>query len=296
MAKNPNYDNVILGAGIAGLIVFYYLAESTKTRNILISNSLTSETNSKFPLGPRFLKVNKDTETLLRRIGLSTKTKEVFVGWQEGGEIRNYPTYAHIQDSPNFTAYEVSQTKLGQTLLNKCKEISEKSKYNNIVIDNIKSINNKKITTEKSIYYTNNIVSTIPLPSLLKVLSNASVTFKTIKEPEETSFYLIEEKEKGYFDYIYSGEHLWSRKTYIPELKSWVYEVTSKQPHYFENTLDPNTFNGRIQVKSQIKNNVNLKELGIIKLVGRYGRMNLNIRTEDVINWAYDYIKNFKKD
>lgn len=314
---NPNYDNIVIGSGIAGLTVFYYLAESTKTRNLVITNNIASQTNTKFPLGPRFLHQSKDTEALLRRLGFSTKTKEIFIGYKNSQDIRNYASDEFKQayslksrgtskvegsflsggGKPGFTAYEISQMALGKSLLNKCLEIADKSDRNSIIINNIKNINFKKITTDKNVYYADNIVSTIPLGALLSVVSDASVRFKLSSSGAEiVHFYLTADKGKDVFDYIYSVTDTWYRKTYVPEMDKWVYET--HEPSMFEAE-----FNGRIldkmSVRSQITNSLNLKELGNIKLVGRYAQLNHSVKTEDVIHWAHNYTRKFngkKKD
>jgi hypothetical protein len=293
--SNPNYDNCILGSGIAGLTVFYYLAETTKTRNMLITNNISNETSAKFPLGPRFLRVNKDTEVLLRKLGFSTKTKEVFVGWKHGEEVRNFPSAKAKQDLPNFSVFEVSQVALATSLMKRCLDISEKSSYNSIIVDEIKSINHKKIITGKNEYYSDFFVSTIPLSSLLNVLSSASVLFKMKASIENRAFFLVNEKEKSSFDYIYSSEDFWFRKTYIPELNKWVYEVEPAKIDRFEKTN--NNIEDKVIIKSEITTNVNLKELGNnIRLIGRYAQMNNSVRTEDIIHWAHNYTHKFKKE
>lgn len=308
---NPNYDNCILGSGIAGLTVFYYLAESTKTRNLVITNNIASQTNTKFPLGPRFLHQNKDTEALLRRLGFSTKTKEIFIGYKDGDDVRNYASPGFIEryaiksrgttksensflsggGKPGFTAYEVSQIALGKSLLNKCLEIADKSDRNDIIINDIKNINHKRIVTNKNVYYADNIVSTIPLAALLNVVSDQSVRFKLSSSVAEiVHFFLTSDKGKDVFDYIYSVSDVWYRKTYVPEMDKWVYET--HEPEAFmlahgDRVLD------RISIRSQITQSMNLKELGSIKLVGRYAQLNHSIKTEDIIHWAHNYTRKF---
>lgn len=310
--SNPNFTNCILGSGIAGLTVFYYLAESTKTRNLVITNSLESQTSAAFPLGPRFLHQNKDTEALLRRLRLSTKTKEVFIGYKTGKEIRNFPDdvfktqysiwsrgISKSEDSfltggkSSFTAYEVSQNVLAKSLLKKCLDVSNKLDSNNIVIADIKNVSHKKITTSKSDYYADNVISTIPLNALTKILSNSSMTVKISTVPEIVYFFLVDENERGQFDYIYSITDTWYRKTYIPEMKKWVYEARtedalSNHPNEYK-VLD------KVRIATQISKSLNLKELGNIKLVGRYGQMNHSIKTEDVIRWAHNYTRKFNE-
>lgn len=306
---NPNYDNVILGSGIAGLVVFHYLA-ATKTRNIIITNSIASQTSTKFPLGPRFLHQSKDTEALLHKLGFEATTKEVFIGYKVGDEVRNFPTdefksqYAAKAHGANategshltgggrssFTAFKVSQIALSQSLLKKCLDIADKSDRNSIVIEDIKNISHKKITTSKNVYYADNIVSTIPLPALTNLLSNASVTLKISTAPELMHFFLVDEKGKGQFDYVYSVTDPWHRKTYIYEIDKWVYETRTPEPFlavYGEWVID------KISTATQISKSLSLKELGNIKLVGRYAQMNHSIKTEDVIHWAHNYTRKF---
>lgn len=311
MADNLNYDNIIIGSGIAGLTIFYYLAETTKTRNLVITNNIASQTNSKFPLGPRFLHQNKDTEALLRRLGFSTKTKEIFIGYKNGDDIRNYASddfklvYAlksrgttKLESSflsgggkSSFTAYEISQIAIGKSLLTKCLDIADKSGNNNIVIDDINNINHKKITTSKNVYYTDNIISTIPLSSLLKIVSDQSVRFRLTSSGEETvHFFLTAEKGKNMFDYIYSISDVWYRKTYIPEMDKWVYET--HEPEAFMAIYEPWVLD-RISIRSQITQSMNLKDLGNIRLVGRYAQLNHSIKTEDIISWAHNYTRKF---
>ncbi len=311
--NNPNYDNIILGSGIAGLIIFYYLAEDAKTTNIILTNDIGGQISSKFPLGPRYLHYNKDTEILLKRLGFDVKTKEIFIGYKTGSEIRNYPTEEfkelyciksrntkNIESSflsgggkSNFTAFTTSQTALGKSLVNRCLKIAEKSKNNSISIENVINISFKKINTDKNIYYSNNIISTIPLNSLLKIMSNSSMSINISAKPESISFFLVDDREKSPFDYIYSVSDIWHRKTYIPELKKWVYETRNEKEFEKEckyDIIDKKTLN------TQITNSLNLKEIANIKLVGRYAQMNHSIKTEDVIKWAYNYTRKFKKN
>lgn len=307
---NPNYDNCILGSGIAGLTVFYYLAEKTRTRNLLITNNLSSQTSASFPLGPRLLHNSKDTEALLRRLGFSTTTREVFVGYKTGSEIRNFASdefkqaYAlksrktsKVESSflsdgkSNFAAFDVSQVTLGKALLSKCISISENNNLSDIIVTNIKSVDHKKIATDKSNFYADNIISTIPLNALTKLLSNGSMTLKISTAPDEVSFFLVDEKGAGQFNYIYSITDPWYRKTYAPEMDKWVYETKTPVEFvllYSEKIID------KVKVASQIASSRNLKELGNIKLVGRYAQMNHSIKTEDVIHWAHNYTRKFQ--
>jgi nucleoid DNA-binding protein len=307
---NPNYDNVILGSGIAGLTVFHYLAESTRTRNLVITNNIASQTNTKFPLGPRFLHQNKDTEALLRRLGFPTKTREVFIGYKINDDVRNFATddfknkYAFKAHGTNgtesshltgggkssFTAFEVSQVALGKSLLKRCLDLAGKSDSNHIIIANIKNISHRKVTTDKDVFYGDNIISTIPLPALTGMLSNTSVTVKISTTPDLMNFFLVDEKGRGQFDYIYSVTDPWHRKTYVPELDKWVYETKTPEAFlaiYGEWVLDS------IKTATQISRSLKLRELGSIKLVGRYAQMNHSIKTEDVIHWAHNYTRKF---
>lgn len=308
--SNPNYDNVILGSGIAGLTIFHYLAESTKTRNIIVTNNIASQTNTQFPLGPRFLHQSKDTEALLRKLGFSTKTREVFIGYKTNDDVRNYPSDEFVEKyalksrgtskvessflsgggKSSFTAYEVSQVALGKSLLTKCLDIANKSDKNSIVVNNIKSISNKKIVTDKSVYYADNIVSTIPLVALANVLSNSSVTVKVSTKPDVVHFFLVDEKGKGQFDYIYSVSDPWHRKTYVPEMDKWVYET--KTPESFMAIYGAWVL-ASVKTATQISKSLNLKEIGHVRLVGRYAQMNHSIKTEDVIHWAHNYTRKF---
>lgn len=297
---NPNYDNAVLGAGITGLITFYYLAETTNTRNILITKSLESQTNTRFQLGPRFLRYNRDTEALLKRLGLPTTTKEIFIGWEtEAGEVRNYPEFDDIrektEDINTFTVFTISQTTLSKALLEKCLKISKESQKNHVIIDEIKNINYKKITTKKNVYYANHIISTIPLGSLTGLLSTSSMTIKISSSQKDTYFFLVDEKEKGYFDYVYGSEkNPWFRKTFIPEEKKWVYETDKAET--FCSIFSEWIVGKGIKISQDLNNHSKIKELGNnINLVGRYGQMNHNIRTEDIIHWAYNYTRKFKK-
>lgn len=311
---NPNFTNCILGSGIAGLTVFYYLAESTKTRNLVITNSIISQTNAKFPLGPRFLHQNKDTEALLRRLGFSTKTKEIFIGYKIDDDVRNfasdefkekYAVKAHGSTKSegshltgggkgSFTAYEVSQVALAKSLLKRCLDIADKSDSNSIVIDEIKSISHRRILTKKGEYYADNIVSTIPLPALTNLLSNSSMTVKISTSPDFMNFFLIDENAGLHrqFDYIYSVTDPWHRKTYVPEIDKWVYETRTPEPFL---AMYGDWVLGAIRTPTQISKSLNLKELGNVKLIGRYAQMNHSIKTEDVIHWAHNYTRKFGK-
>ena len=307
---NTNYDNIILGSGIAGLTIFYYLAESTRTRNLVITNNIASQTNTKFPLGPRFLHQSKDTEALLRRLGFSTKTKEIFIGYKIGDDVRNYASDEFRQQyamksrgtskvegsflsggKPNFTAYDVSQVAIGKSLLNKCLEIAKTSERNNIVINDIKNINFKKIVTDKSVYYADNIISTIPLGALLKIVSDQSMKFSLSGSASEVvHFFLTNDKGKDVFDYIYSVSDVWYRKTYAPELDKWVYET--HEPEEFQKVYADKILD-KLSLRTQITKSLNLKELGNVKLVGRYAQMNHSIKTENIIHWAHNYTRKF---
>lgn len=308
---NSNYENIILGSGIAGLTVFYYLSESTRTRNLVITNNIASQTNTKFPLGPRFLHQNKDTEALLRRLGFAIKTKEIFIGYKNGQDVRNYASdefkeayslksrgTSKVEGSflsgggkSGFTAYDISQVALGKSLLTKCLEIANKSQKNTIIINDIKNIHHKKVVTDKNVYYADNIISTIPLGALLNIVSDGSVRFKLSSSGAEiVHFYLTKDKGKSAFDYIYSISDVWYRATYVPEMDHWVYET--HEPLAFEASFGDRILD-KMAVRSQITSSMNLKELGNIKLVGRYAQLNHSIKTEDVIHWAHNYTRRF---
>jgi hypothetical protein len=126
----------------------------------------------------------------------------------------------------------------------------------------------------------------------LGILSNSSVTISTAAKPETVSFLLVDDPEKSQFDYVYSVEDSWYRKTFVPEMKKWVYE-TKNEKEFIDN-CNYNIID-KIALKTQITNSLNLKELGNIRLVGRYAQMNHSVKTEDIINWAYNYTRKFKK-
>jgi len=318
--NNPNYDNIIIGGGIAGLTILYYLMENTKTRNLLITKSFNSQTNISFPAGPRYLHQSKDTEALLRRLGLSTKTEEIFIGFKSGDEIRNYASdefrekYAMKSRKTNkvegsflsggktiFTAYVVTQNQLSLRLLNKCSEsshvVTAKTDRNRMLVSGIKNIDFKKVTTDfDGSFYSSNIISTIPFPSLLKVVSSSSVTFRLSQNPmSKVYYYLLNESGKDVFNYVYSISDSWYRKSYDKDLDKWVFET--HEPRLFESEHKEKILDS-YSLDSQIVNSLNMKEIGNIKLVGRYAQLNHSIKTEDVIKWAHNYTRKFqdKKD
>jgi len=116
------------------------------------------------------------------------------------------------------------------------------------------------------------------------------VTVKISTTPDLMNFFLVDEKGRGQFDYIYSVTDPWHRKTYVPELDKWVYETKTPEAFlaiYGEWVLDS------IKTATQISRSLKLRELGSIKLVGRYAQMNHSIKTEDVIHWAHNYTRKF---
>jgi hypothetical protein len=69
-----------------------------------------------------------------------------------------------------------------------------------------------------------------------------------------------------------------------------VYETKTPEPFlaiYSDWVLD------RIKIATQISRSLNLKELGNVKLVGRYAQMNHSIKTEDIVHWAHNYTRKF---
>lgn len=76
--KVVNADVVILGGGIAGLVAHHYFPEA-----VMITSSVGGQTvGPLFQLGPRFIHVGPNTDSLLKDLGFSgVGRKRVFIGY-----------------------------------------------------------------------------------------------------------------------------------------------------------------------------------------------------------------------
>ena len=83
--------NYILGTGIAGLIL------GIKNPDYQLIGMDEGQTAGKYSLGPRIIQYSPGTEKFLQDLGLETKIRQVYIGYEKDGLV-----HLHLNDINNF--------------------------------------------------------------------------------------------------------------------------------------------------------------------------------------------------
>jgi hypothetical protein len=285
--------NVILGAGIAGLISHWYHKDYT-----IISKDVGGQLGLDFAQGPRFLHKDEYSEKFLRDLLIPLRERIVHVGYYFDGKINEkFPfelkmKYAEKtrgehgkteQAAMNrgeqmFWAYEVDWNKILEKL----------TKDTKVILDAVSSIDliEKKIYCEKSTYKYDKLITTIPAPIFFN-LCNLKVGNFVAKS---ITFVLAETDgdilSNTKFDFVYflNDEFKFNRITKVDDNKR-VYEFIDANEVVTERLL-PNTriLKWHTEQMGKIASNVSLPMIENVTTVGRWAQWDSNVLTNDVIH------------
>lgn len=305
-------DKYIIGAGPTGLISCFYVEDS-----IIFTDTIFGQQNNVlFKLGPRIIKDTKYTRKFCNRLGLKDiKSKEINVGYYDGC-INDIPTKNLTEDFKRQYALKTrninSDSDYYRSILsggqNRFKVLD--IDYDNLLVEVYKKVCDRieldKITDidlgvgeinflSGNSYFYDEIISTIPLPSLLNIcnfnfypeIDFTTFNTKFLKVNYNDYIHLLEWKKN--FDYIYSASTNWHRVSFFDD-----YAV-------FEFLSDCNIENFKFESMYNLKNaqikhsrdDISMSEYKI-KLLGRYSQWNHSIKLEQVIEYFERQIESGK--
>ena len=318
--KKQKTTKFILGAGVAGLILAYFLDDY-----YIISKNLLGQLDSNFILGPRILQKDKDITVLnllseirsdnskeeIKRVGNCVLVEEK-IGYKSSDAVKNNLTEnfkknyslitrgkleyekSFLSDGKNIIEHFVYEH-LGKNTFNYVfKKIAEKLiSQNRIIFHDAIAVypdrNSIHLDNFEKYVYTD-LISTIPLNKLIELTRESGMLKKYDFNLSPKNFYLCENSSKRdiklskKFMYVYSIEDCWTRKTYFED--KIIYE---SQDSITEDLIDKNKILGRAENKKfQIMNSINMKEFLGIKLAGRYAQWSHKIKTNDIIQQALE--------
>ena len=266
-------DDYVIGGGISGLLASFYL-----------DIPVIEKGETKIP-SPFFLWDTRETRELIEKLELPVKPRTIKIGHFYQGKFVS-PT-EQIQKIYSVKMGKESSMSEGKTELKildfNVSEFIAKLKENvQIINDEIVAIKMKKIIGKKDVYLRDKLISTIPLPELLNILNIKSnleyspIIFITAQTYEECIW-------NNEYDYIYLLDED------IP-----FYRMTKKEkPVCVLESLVPVLYSRQFEISTlKIKILKYGKILGgtvpdlfdyKIKLLGRFGEWNSDIRTHDII-------------
>jgi protoporphyrinogen oxidase len=303
--------NVVLGAGVAGLVTAFYNDDYQ-----VISNNILGELNSKFQLGPRLLQINDATLSLIKNI-LPSSTQTIKcsrIGYEYlNKEVQDYATEefkkkyskltrgkstyesSYLSDSQNkIYHYSINESDNSYKLL--FSTIVEQIK-DRILLDDIVNINLKThiiILKNNSQIEFDKLVSTIPAPVFFRLCNEEiKCDFSTTSK----NFYVCEllnqndkELSKKY-SYLYSVGKKYSRKTYIGN--QIVYEFIRESTN--SKQIDSNKIiDSILNIPIQINSSCHLSTYKDILFNGRYAQWSHKVKLQEVIDRAIK-IKNHER-
>jgi hypothetical protein len=290
MEKNRE---VILGGGIAGLLLAYYNPEA-----ILITDQIGGQFNAPFQLGPKYLHVDKYTNRLFSDLGIRPGIKNIKVGFFYKNELHERNTEENrvkyfqktrgegevykstmSSDMTEFDSYDISTEELVEILKTKIK--------NEIIIGKVTNIDNlhRKLTLENGIVIPySTLISTIPMNTFL-FLNNKIEAAKQFKS-FPTTFILVENNVVNDFrdyTYVYFSEpqYPFHRITQIEH--GAVFEFKGDDIPRFQS--EKNRF---VQKTGQlIQNDIEIS-IKYVEFFGRYGCWKHGILVNDLLKQIYE--------
>lgn len=287
-----HYKKIIIGGGMTGLILSFYL----KIPMLGEKKKLGGWVGMKdWDVGPRYFKVDDDTEDLLKRLNLSREKEDIRVGYynkeycepDEEFRQRYYEKTRKTKDGYTSSSMNGGKRIFKSFTIDFKKVVGELKKelFKNpdLFIDgNIKTINPEMKTiklndeAETTITYEEAIwtlpatefkdKATIPIEANFKALSKVFVLVKEEPDTEHNFVYVADESP-------------WHRITNQGNRR--VYEFTDYEPGTMPNEID------RVKMsKGQIQENSNGLSIEGITFVGRYAQWTHKFLVNDTIKAA----------
>jgi len=288
---------IIIGGGVAGLIAAYYNPES-----IVIDKNPLGQLNTPFIPGPRLLKVDEYTENFLKNLGIKFHKETINIGYSTNGDtlVENNTAFkekyskwtrgtSKIESS--FLSSGESQIEIftdgSNDFYNKVFQKLYDTVKNQIISATVKEINvkSKVIKTDADSYVYKNLISTINLKILCKLLNIDEIVPKTTdKNFVCCSYNNKRDKELSEkYHYIYCINGIYSRKTYFENYI--VYETLIPFKDDIDN-IDGNKIIGKANnLPIQIVNSIDIRNLKGIELLGRFAQWNHSIKATELIEY-----------
>jgi len=284
-----HFNKLILGGGIAGLVTALFNDDC---------EIVTKENNVEFPLGPSLIHYNRENEYLLRKLGLSTATKKIKVGYVYKDKIydvvtdemhkeylektRTFAQKSHKM-SESFEAFTVSISELMKFLEEKFRK---KTFYAEVVYINLseKLVIVKVDNGGKVLISYDKMFSTIPLNAFIKLaeISNFEKTFALPITFVRTEMSNVQSYLEDYdYAYVMDDTEPFYRVSRVDEENAVLEFVGKAVPEKYKNAM-------RICRKcGKLKSVEKLPVIDDIEFVGRFGRWNDEILLQDVVRmWS----------
>jgi len=298
MQKNKKF---ILGGGTAGLLYAFYNKDYQ-----LITKQLGGQFSAPFPLGPKYIHVDKYSKKLFEDLKLKPKIKTVKIGFfydqklhkkntteqrekyfqkTRGISTKSYDT-AQTSGKTEFQAFDIDPDTLVEELTNKIEK-------DRIILDTVKAIDlDKQIikTTKNGTLQYEHLVSTIPLnvfcslagkQSLADSLEYRSTTFAKHTGQYKIWCELEKKIDEENFNYVYLSEDKipFHRITKIKD--GFVYEKSGPvSPNFPLETV--------VLPVGQIINTDQKIDFSNVTFLGRYAKWQHGILINNVLQEIYE--------
>lgn len=276
----------VIGGGLAGMIFAYY-----NPKYLIISPELGGQAAESFNLGPRLLEYDKDTEELLKELGLNSETEVIKVGFYNEGFTNPSLSFKkfYLETSRGKTVKEVSgmnsmkhEMKVFKTSFKELSDALAKKLISRHIPNNILKIkeSSQKIElSEKDLPY-HHLVVTLPYSTY----ANLSGRFCEKPTAEYVTFVKLKESFFDMKDY-----------NFIYFLNKPFYRV-SKHSDYLVaefRVFNPEVFSKHIlefkTIRTQVESTETLSASKSVLLFGRFAEQDKSIKTEHLIKKAKLY-------
>ena len=311
--------NLVLGAGPAGLIAGYIL------RAPVVGEVVGGQQAESLPLGPRIFEVTEDSIRLFESLGIDWQpiVREYRVGYSRVGD----KTTAEVPDD-NFRLdyYRKTRDPNAESFPKSCLSGGRNSIFGidlSLVVTELK----KRVAVIPGIVHyidrtprgyqvtcvtkadgylrvssnipCEHLVSTIPLPSLVKTLNKPV----ELEQPKSKSTYFAWvytsafevnpfSSDEGTFDYVYFADKSipFHRATKGgTDIACLEFESEDRLEKFISSVTIDSIIDTQEIKGAQLTNKLDLQEFQGVKLLGRYGTWNHGVKLEDVVKEVYEY-------
>lgn len=289
--------NYVIGGGISGLIEAYY------NNAFCIDTNFLGQLNTRFCPGPRIFKHNEKVVNFIIKIykelgeRVVIDTQLLKIGYEdELGNISNIASDDFKRKYSLITRgkeqYEPSFLSSGENkiLAIQLFDLDVYDSYNLVFIRLLKLLERRgaimtekvvnidylqnQFTTDKNTYRYDNLISTINLNILLKILKMTEEDLEMPKlELEKKNFYKLPKQESEYA-YVYCINGIYTRRTFFPQ-----YTVVETNG----NVIQHDVLDKYEGLPLQIKNSLNFTSIQGIQLSGRYAEWNHSVKANQII-------------
>jgi len=291
-------NTVILGAGTAGLISAFYNENAT----VIDSNPL-GQISGQYQLGPRIFKVDKYVKQFLQKVGVDFYIKKIDIGFTnndkdmiepDGTFRRRYSILTRRTEkveksflSGGATSIEIftdgSDDFFKKVFEKVLKKIIERGQLQKMTVTGLNT-KDKEIHCDKGLFNYDELISTLNLKVLLKILDINEIKPKALKKHFVITR-LENERDKElskYFAYIYSTNGVYSRKTYV---KDYIVYETLIPLSYIKDLENNKIIKIINNLPIQIVNSIDIRDIQGVQLLGRFAQWNHAVKTNEIIKY-----------